>query len=192
MSEPSTIPTSVTQPHTSKSFVKRHQFLLAAALILAAIFTPILFYYVAYYEPSYNSVNGTTISITSLNRYVGYTTFLNVTFTIDATLSSRGPLDTLVNVPVFQLIAGQDGVVYDVGLLAEPSVLLTRTQSALFHLTFRATDDNAAHALQGTNPTYVYLSYYAFQHAGMYQDAVVKVDAGNWTFTGNTSLGKRS
>lgn len=173
--------------------MKRHRTLLATILIVGAVLTPVILYYVNYYDTSFNSVNGTTLSVVSVKRYINYTTFLNVTFYLEASVATQGSLDTFVQFPVFHLIGGADSRVGFIGSgVVKDSVIITRTQSAIFSLTFRATDDTLTHYIAGTNPNYLNLSLYSVENAGMYQEVVTKTDSGNWTFSGNSPQGTRT
>ena len=166
--------------------MRQHRTLLATILVVAAVLTPVIVYYANYYETSYNSVNGTTVSIVSVKRYITSTaTFPNVTFYLDVNVATRGPLDTFVHIPVFQLTAGADSWAASLGSgVVGDSAIITPTRSAIFILTFRATDETSAYRIAGSNPNFLYLSLYSVENAGMYQEVVTKTDSGNWTFSG--------
>lgn len=170
-----------------KSYVKRHQLLIAIMLVAGLLVTPTIIYY----EMSYNSVNGTTVQIASARRNVsggcgsswpfcnGQTSIYSVTYSIEAHVWSYATsLDTRVNDPTFSLVVDNNPISSQQG----GSGTFKPYSYIIYYLTFTTTNSAVANSVGSRTSNFVSLAMDASMSAGMYSGYVTVENSLTYTF----------
>jgi len=159
-------------------YVDKRLILVGIGLVLV-IAVPLI----VYYAMSFNSVNGSTVQITSVRRSVSHSFFSNsinsVTYYVEAHVWSYATsLDTRVSVPTFSLLADS----YLVNGDRAGSGTFKPNGYLIYSLTFTTTDSAVARALGQAESNYLILGMDALVSAGMYQTQITVSDSATETF----------
>jgi len=132
---------------------------------------------------SFNSVNGSTVQISSVRRSVPQSFFSNsmnsVTYYVEAHVWSYATsLDTRVSAPTFSLLVDSYLVNGDQG----GSGTFKPNGYLIYSLTFTTTDSAVAKAIGQVGSNYLILGMDALVSAGMYQTQVTVSAAATETF----------
>ncbi len=150
---------------------------MAGLILLTA--TPVC----VYYEMSYNSVNGATVQLVSVQRTVfrGFSGQISsVTYYVQAHVWSWATsLDTKVTNPVFSLTVDSSFISSQEATSGtfKPYNYLT------YSLTFNTLDSTVASKAGQASTSHVVLGMSAPLSAGMYEVQRALSDSGTWTFT---------
>lgn len=159
-------------------YVDKRLIIVAVGLILV-VAVPLT----VYYAMSYNSVNGSTVQITSVRRSVSHSFFSNsinsVTYYVEAHVWSYATsLDTRVSAPTFSLLVDSYLVNGDQG----GSGTFKPNGYLIYSLTFTTTDSIVANAVGQASSNSLILGMDALISAGIYQTQVTVSNAATETF----------
>jgi len=132
---------------------------------------------------SFNSVNGSTIQISSVRRSVSHSFFSSAidsaTYYVEAHVWSYATsLDTRVSAPTFSLLVDSYLVNGDRG----GSGTFKLNGYLIYSLTFTTTDSAVAKTIGQASSNYLILGMDALVNAGMYQAQVTVSDSATETF----------
>ena len=153
-------------------------YLLVAGLAILTV-TPVS----AYYAMSYNSVNGSTVQLISVQRTVlrGFSgSISSVKYYVQAHVWSwAASLDTRVTNPIFSLTVDS----YFVNSMEAISGTFKPYSYLTYSLTFTTLDSVVAAKVGQASSSHVTLGMSALLSAGMYLTQRSLSDAGTWTFS---------
>src|SRR5436853_6421475 len=159
-------------------YVDKRLILVGIGLVLV-IAVPLI----VYYAMSFNSVNGSTVQITSVRRSVSHSFFSNsinsVTYYVEAHVWSYATsLDIRISDPTFALIVDT----YSVGGVRAGSGTFKPNTYLIYSLTFTTADSTVANAIGQLASNHLILGMDAIVSAGMYQNPVTVSDSATDTF----------